>query len=63
MRVRGFSQQPEPIRAERTTLNRFYAELSMILVVALTAATLATALPVANAAAGLLRDGAFNHFL
>jgi hypothetical protein len=63
MRDRGFAQQSQPIRAERKALNRFYAELSMILVVALTAATLATALPVANAAADLLREGVFGHFL
>ncbi len=44
-------------------MNRFYAELSMILVVALTAATLATAVPVASAAADLFRGGAFSHFL
>ncbi len=44
-------------------MNRFYAELNMLLVVALTAATLATALPVASAAAGLLREGVFNHLL
>lgn len=44
-------------------MNRFYAEMNIMLVVALCVATLATALPVATAAVGLVREGVFNHFL